>query len=235
MNNDNKGIGLIADIPDDQRPREKALSMGMKALSDIELMAILFGTGIKGKGVMEMCREILDDNKGHISRVSNMSAHEFMQRYKGIGPAMALTLLAGLELGVRAAAESVKISEQAITSSKAAYDYMNSHLFNLDHEEFWVLLLKRNLKPLREFRVGQGGLSYTAVDPKIIIREALISNAGSMMLFHNHPSGALETSPQDIALTERIAKAAELFDMRVLDHLIIGHNNYYSFHDDGKL
>lgn len=235
MNMNTPGSGLMADIPDDERPREKALKFGMKALSDVELMAILFGTGIKGKGVMDMCREILDDNRGHISRVSNMNAHEFMQRYKGIGPAKALTLLAGLELGVRAAAESVRLADQPITGSRAAFDYMNSHMFNLGHEEFWVLLLKRNLQPLREFRVGQGGLAYTAVDPKIIIREALISNSAAMMLFHNHPSGSLTASPQDIALTDRIAKAAELFEMRVLDHIIIGQNNYYSFHDDGKL
>ena len=235
MSMNTNGKGLMSDIPDDERPREKALRLGMKALSDVELMAILFSTGIKGKGVMEMCREILEDNRGHLSSVSNMNAHEFMQRYKGIGPAKALTLLAGLELGVRAAAESVRISEQAIASSKAAYDYMNSHMFNLDHEEFWVLLLKRNLRPLREFRVGQGGLTYTAVDPKIIIREALISNASAMMLFHNHPSGSLQASPQDESLTQHIVKAAEIFEMRVLDHIIIGNSNYYSFHDSGKL
>lgn len=232
---DNLQAGLIADMPDDQRPREKALRLGMKALSDAELMAILFSTGIKGKGVTELCKEILHEHGGHLHKIASMNARDFMKMHKGIGPAKALTLLAGIELGVRASADAITLEEQSITSSKVAFQHMNQYLYNLDHEEFWVLLLKTNLRPLKEFCVGKGGLSMTAVDPKIIIREALLNNATAMMLFHNHPSGELRPSIQDDNLTKKIVAAAQLFDIRVLDHIIIGHSDFYSYHDEGKI
>lgn len=216
-------------------PREKALANGMKVLSDAELMAILFGTGIQGKDVFALCREILQEHEGHLSRVARMSAHEFMERYKGIGPAKALTLLAGLELGVRAAADELMSEDPKITGSRVAFEYMHHNMYNLDHEEFWVLLLKNNLRPLRAFKAGQGGLSMTAVDVKIVVREALVSNSTAMMLFHNHPSGELRPSSHDAALTKKIVNAAALFDIRVLDHIIIGRNEYFSFHDEGVM
>ncbi len=226
---------LIADLPGDARPREKALTNGMGALSDAELMAIVFGTGIKGKGVLALCEEILAAHGGHLSKIAGTPARDFIKQHKGIGPAKALTLLAGIELGVRAAADAVRLDDPRMASSKAAFEYMHPHLYNLDHEEFWVLMLRSNLKPLREFKAGQGGLASTAVDVKVIMREALIANAAAMMIFHNHPSGALEASPQDKALTKKIVDAAAYFGIRVLDHIIVGNNAYYSFHDEGLL
>ncbi|MCH5221774.1 MAG: DNA repair protein RadC [Muribaculaceae bacterium] len=219
----------------DNLPREKALSKGFKALSDAELMAILFGTGIKGKGVLALCEEILEEYGGHLSKIARTEAHEFIKQHKGIGPAKALTLLAGIELGVRAASDAVSIDEPSITSSNTAFEYMHKHLYNLDHEEFWVLLLRNNLKPLREFKVGQGSLTATAVDVKMVLREAVINNAAAMMIFHNHPSGSLTPSPQDVSLTRKISEGAKLFDIKMLDHIIVGHNAFYSFNDEGKI
>ncbi|MBD5234192.1 MAG: DNA repair protein RadC [Bacteroidales bacterium] len=235
MSTEAKYKGLMADIPEDARPREKALALGMGALSDVELMAIVFSTGIKGKGVMDLCRDILGEYGYHLSKISSMPARDFIRNHKGIGPAKALTLLAGIELGLRAAADAVKVEEKKITSSQTAFDYMQHHLYNLDHEEFWVLLLRNNLTPMREFRVGQGGIAATFVDVKLIMKEALLSNATSMMLFHNHPSGALEASAQDRALTKKIVDAARYFDIRVLDHIIVGKSKYFSFHDEGLM
>ena len=229
------GSRLIADTPLDLRPREKALALGMKALSDEELMAIVFGTGIRGKGVVAMCEDILKAHNGHISEIARMNARDFMKAHKGIGPAKALTLLAGIELGVRAAADAIKVEEPELSSSQQAFDYMHHHLYNLPHEEFWVLLLKQNNRPLREFKVGQGGLTMTVADPRIILREALLSNSPAIMLFHNHPSGALKASRQDISLTEKIVAAAAMLEIRVLDHIIVGTNAYFSFHDEGLL
>lgn len=225
----------MKNLPDDLKPREKALQFGLKSLTDQELMAIIFGTGIHGKDVMQLCSEILDANRGSLADVAALTARQFMDRHKGIGPAKALTLLAGLELGVRAAAEAVRQEKPAMTSPKLAYEYMRGHFAGLDHEQFWVLLLKQNLKPLREFMVGQGGLNATAVDVKIIIREALLSNAPAMMLFHNHPSGNLRPSIQDINLTKRIKEAAALFDIRVVDHLIATTADFFSLHDNGQM
>lgn len=222
-------------MTDFEKPREKALREGMKALSDSELMAIVFGTGIQGKDVFSLCDEIVDDNKGHMSRIASLSAREFMERYKGIGPAKALTLLAGIELGVRAAADAAVDIKGRLTSSKAAFDYMYKHFYKLDHEQFWVLLLSNALRPLREIRVGQGGLTATVVDPKIIFKEAVMAGASAIMLFHNHPSGNLEASVQDRSLTSKIGECARLFDIRLLDHIICGNGQFYSFHDNGIL
>lgn len=222
-------------MPDDQRPREKALTHGIKSLSDAELMAIIFSTGIKGKSVVQMCEEILADNDRHISRVASMDVKQFIDRYKGIGPAKALTMLAALELGARSAADAVKIEDPAINSSKIAHRYMQRYLFGLDHEEFWVLLLKNNLRAIRPVRISIGGITFTAVDVKIVIREAILAGASSIMLFHNHPSGTREASIEDIKLTWRICDAARLLDIRVLDHIIFCGNDFFSLHDEGKM
>lgn len=220
---------LEKESPGNMMPREKALAFGIKSLSDAELMAIIFTTGIKGKTVVQMCEDILADNEHHISKVARMNVTEFMQRYKGIGPAKALTMLAALELGNRSAADALKVEQTQIRTSEQAYRYMKPHLDGLDHEEFWVLYLKRNNSPIRALKIGQGGLSTTTVDVKIIMREALSANAASMMLFHNHPSGNIRPSEADIALTKKIGEAAKLLEMRVLDHLIIGIDSYCSF------
>lgn len=228
-------IGLIAEMAQEQRPREKALTHGIKSLSDSELMALIFATGIKGKGVVAMCDDILADNDGHLSLIAEMDAAEFMNRYKGIGPAKALTLLAALELGTRSVADAAKCASRTITSADMAAKYMAPHLAHLDHEEFWVLLLKQNLTPIRAVRIGVGGTNATLVDVKIIMRQAIMAKASAMMLFHNHPSGALTPSIPDINLTNKITEAAKLMDIRVTDHIIIGRGHHYSFHENGKM
>lgn len=233
---------LIADMDASERPREKALNHGIKSLTDAELMALIFSTGIKGKSVIQLCREILDDNDGHISRVAEIDTREFMRRYAGIGPAKALTLLAALELGHRSVADSVSVQSRVINSSAAAAKYMYRFLSGLDHEEFWVLMLRKNLTVLREMRIGQGGLAGTVVDVQMIGREVILSKAAGVMLFHNHPSGNPRPSQQDITLTKKIAEALALFDVRLLDHIIIRNgispdetDGFYSFYDNGKL
>jgi len=229
------GTPLRSTAPRDGLPREKALAYGIKALSDAELMAIIFGTGIQGKNVIKMCEEILDDNAGHISKVARMDIHEFMRRYKGIGPAKALTMLAALELGSRSTADALKIDDPTMSSADMAFQYMKHYLDGLNHEEFWILLLKQNLKPLRAIRVGQGGLNATVVDVKVILREALLAASPAIMLFHNHPSGQLAASIEDEKLTNKICQAAELLGIRVLDHIIIGVDRFFSFHNAGLM
>lgn len=224
----------MSDMPDELKPREKAMTCGIKALTDAELMALIFSTGIKGKSVLQMCTDILADNDNHISKVAGTDVKEFIRRYKGIGAAKALTMLAALELGSRAAADAMKLADVKITTPESAYRYMSHKFDGLDHEEFWVLLLKQNGSPLRPVKIAQGGLTATVVDHKIIFREALAANAPRLMLFHNHPSGSLQPSAQDIALTKKICDAARLLDIAVLDHIIIG-AGYYSFHDQGRM
>lgn len=228
-------FSLMSDVAPEDRPREKALAQGIKSLTDAELMAIIFATGIKGKSVVQMCQEILNDNQGHISKVATMNVREFMQRYKGIGPAKALTMLAALELGTRSAADALKIENPPINSSELAYKYMSPYLYGLDHEEFWLLLLKNNLTVIKSARIGLGGISFTAVDIKIIMREALLAGASAMMLFHNHPSGNKNVSQQDKDITKKICEAARVMDIKVLDHIVFCGGSYYSFNDQGTM
>lgn len=223
----------FADMPDELKPREKALAYGIKALDNVELMAIIFGTGMHGKDVMAMCREILDDNRGHISLFARMDVREVIERYKGIGPAKALTVLAALELGARSASDALLVENPSITQAKLAYEFMRSKLGDLDHEEFWVLFLRRNLTPLRAMRVGQGGLDATYVDIKVIMREAIKAGSSAVMLFHNHPSGNTNPSSADIELTRRIVAAAKTLEISVPDHIIMTYSAYYSFNDNG--
>lgn len=216
-------------------PREKAMKFGVKSLSDRELMAILFGTGVKGKNVFELCDEILKAKSGHLSLVTKMDCDEFTRQFKGIGPAKALTLLAALELGVRASADALTVVNEPLSTSKIAYESVRPVFYGLDHEQFWIAFLDRSNKLIKKMRVGQGGLSYTAVDVRVIMREALVSRASGIILFHNHPSGNLKPSSPDKKLTERVAQCAKVFDLRVLDHIIVNDNTYYSFSDEGEM
>ena len=159
------------------------------------------------------------------------------QEFKGIGPAKALTLLAGLELGSRATEDAVKLAmkRKPITSPEDIRKLMGAELGNLPHEEFWVLYLNQAGKLIKKVQIGRGGITATAVDVRLILREALLATASAMILVHNHPSGNLQPSHQDIALTEKTARAAKYHDIRVNDHLIFTDTGYYSFHNEGMM
>ncbi|MBO5052720.1 MAG: DNA repair protein RadC [Muribaculaceae bacterium] len=226
---------LIADMPSDTRPREKALRHGIKSLTDIELMAIIFSTGVKGLSVLDLSRLILNDANGHLSDVAHMTPAQFCKRYKGIGPAKAITLLAALELGSRASSDAARKSTPQIHDSRSGYTIMKHRFENLDHEEFWLLMLSRSHKVIHDVRIGVGGVSATVVDIKILMRHVIDNCASSIIVCHNHPSGNLSPSPQDDSLTQKIKDAAKIFDVHVIDHLIICDNGYYSYADNGRL
>lgn len=226
---------LMRDIEPAQRPREKAMRDGLDSLSNAELMAIVFATGMQGKNVVELSDDILRDNHGHLSRVMRMSVKEMCRRYKGIGPAKALTLLAALKLGERTVADALRADDPPMTSSAVAYDYMAHRMVPLPHEEFWVLYLNQANRVLSERRIGQGGVAGAMVDVRLVMKGAIEELASAMIIFHNHPSGNLRPSNQDEALTRKIRDAAAILDIRLNDHIIIGAGGYYSFHDEGKI
>ena len=149
--------------------------------------------------------------------------------------AKAISILAALELGSRSAADAASITQPVINSSKIAVEVMRHHFERLPHEEFWVMLLSQAGKVIREVCVSRGGISLTAVDVKLILKSAIENYASAMILFHNHPSGALKPSPQDDALTRKICEAARLLDIRVNDHIIITDGAHYSYHDNGLM
>ena len=227
---------LIRDMALDQRPRERAIKHGIKTLGDAELMAVIFATGIKGKSVVTLCEEMLEEKGGHLSLLSRMTVKEICEQFKGIGPAKAVSLLAALELGSRAAADAASMmSDTPLTSSQRAYDRIRWRLERLDHEEFWAILMSRNGRELRQLKIGQGALSSTVVDVRQLVRAALDCQASSLILFHNHPSGTLMPSPQDDSTTRKIKEACKLFDITVNDHIIITDSDFYSYHDNGRM
>ncbi len=227
---------MMADIDVSMRPREKAIAQGFDSLTDAELLAIIFNTGIRNINVVELSRMILDDNDGHLSRLMRMSHGDIMRRYKGIGQAKAITLLAALQLGIRAAQDESSIVRTPVRSSVDIATLMKPRMCWLANEEFRVLHLSRANEVISEQLVGKGGLDATVVDVRLVIREALQLSASAIACVHNHPSGALRPSQQDIALTRKLKEAAALFDIRLLDHVIIGAGKgYFSFADEGML
>jgi DNA repair protein RadC len=217
----------------DDRPREKLRSKGPSALSDSELIAILINHGTKEKSAMELAREAMRIAKNSLAEMSKLSVPE-LTKIKGIGDAKAVTIVAALELGRRRQAVLSREKEFVQKSSDVA-GYLQSLLRDYRHEVFAVLFLNRSNK-INHFQIiSQGGITGTVADPRVILKKALEEEAVSMILCHNHPSGSLKPSRADEELTNKIKEAARYFDIKVLDHLIVSDDGYFSFADEGIL
>ncbi len=217
----------------EDRPREKLLALGSSALSDAELLAILIGSGNAKESAVDLSRRILQANKNDLHLLGKQDVTALMQ-YKGIGEAKAITIVAAMELGRRR--KNVDPSQEiSMNSSRLIYEYFSTHLSDLPHEEFWILLLTNSLKVIRKVKIAQGGITETTVDIRLLMKAAVTHLASAIVLCHNHPSGNIQPSRQDDLLTERIQKAASLFQIRVIDHIIIGDHSYYSYSDEGKM
>jgi DNA repair protein RadC len=230
--NQNKKIS-IKDLSEDDRPREKLIIKGRRALTDAELLAILIGSGNRTESAVQLCQRILIELKNDLNKLGKLEVNELV-KYKGIGEAKAISIIAALELGRRRKEESPEILEP-ISSSKAAYNYFISHMQDLAHEEFWVLLLNRANKPIDIRMVASGGVSATIVDVKIILKLGIEKLASSIIIAHNHPSGNLTPSDSDKEITHKIKNACKLIEMPLLDHLIVTDKSFFSFSDEGIL
>lgn len=228
MSYENQKISIKCWAEDD-RPREKFASKGRHVLSDAELIAILIGSGNKQESAVELSKRILISHQNNLSRLGKLSIAE-LAKFKGIGQAKAISILAGLELGLRRK-EASSDSKSTIQSSKDAYEHISPQLRGLPHEEFWMLLLNRANQVISKQIVSKGGQSETTADPKIIFRIALEQHASSLIFAHNHPSGSLKPSQADISLTKKLIEAGRLLDISVLDHLIIAENDFFSLAD----
>ncbi len=218
---------------EDDRPREKLLRQGKRALSNAELIAILLGSGNRSQSAVELSKHILEDSGGRLRELSRLSVADLTKR-KGIGPVKAITLIAALELANRSGAEG-SMDRKKVSCSRDVYAFFKPLLQDSTYEEFWILLLNRGNKILRSICISQGGLSGTVADPKKIFKSALELYAASVVLCHNHPSGNIKPSESDIRLTQKLKKAGAFLDLPVIDHIIIGENNYFSFADEGLL
>ena len=218
---------------EDDRPREKLLNKGKFVLSDSELIAILIGSGNREKSAVELSKEILADSNNNLIELTKLSVKE-LTKFKGIGEAKAISIIAALELGKRRRAQET-LEKPKIQSSKAAFEIVYPHLSDLAHEEFWVLLMSNSNKLLTKKRISVGGINGTVADGKIIFKEAIEQSAIGIILCHNHPSGNLEASEADISLTNKLFKAGKLLDINVLDHIIVAGETYLSFADEGMM
>jgi DNA repair protein RadC len=217
----------------DDRPREKMLQKNAQALSDVELLAILIGSGTRNRTAIDLAREIMGLCDNQLGELSRMSLSEIMQ-VKGIGTAKAIHIGAALELGRRRQFGKAPQKSQ-IKTSKDIAELLRCRLQDLDHEVFGVAYLNQANR-VNDFEIiSSGGITGTVADPRIILRKALEKKAVSIILCHNHPSGNLQPSRADEQLTEKIRSAASLMDIRLLDHIIVSDQGYYSFADEGLL
>jgi DNA repair protein RadC len=217
----------------DDQPREKLLSSGAENLSVSELLAILIQKGTHRKTAIDLGREVLKLGKDNLGELGKLSVKELM-KIKGIGEAKAITIVAALELGRRRQA-TIPLHRTSVSSSVDIALYLQSRLKDYRHEVFGVLYLNRANKITRFEIVSEGGITGTVADPRIILRKALETDAVSLILCHNHPSGSLRPSRADEILTDKIKEAANYLDIRVLDHVIVSEEGYYSFADEGLL
>jgi len=200
-------------------------------LSDAELVAILIGSGNRKESAVDLCKRILASVDNNLNTLGKLSLKQLME-FKGIGEAKAITIAAALELGRRRRLEEAPELKK-ITSSKAVFEIMQPLIGELPHEEFWVLYLNNSNKVVHKAQISKGGITGTVVDIRLIFKIAFESNATSIILTHNHPSGKLMASDADRIITKKLKSAGEQLDVAVLDHIIITENGYYSFQDEG--
>ena len=217
----------------EDRPREKLMEKGEEALTNAELLAILIGSGNSKQSAVDLMSDILKACDGKLSQLSLMTIDE-LTAFNGIGEAKAITIKAAAEIGRRRAMENSQ-SRTQLTNAADTYAIMHPVMQDLDHEEFWVLLLNNQARLIKKVRLSMGGITQTAVDVRQILRAALMANATNMVVCHNHPSGSLKPSNDDRHLTDCIKQAANTMNIRLIDHVIITDGDYYSFADNGKI
>jgi DNA repair protein RadC len=216
--------------PED-RPREKLLLKGISALSDAELIAILLGSGTAKMSALDVAKRVLAAANNQLHELAKFSVNDFT-KLKGIGEARAVTIIAALELG-RRKKDTDSEERLKIGTSSDVYDYISPDLIDIDHEEFWIVLVNRSNRIIKKLRVSVGGVAGTVADPKIIFKKAIEDLASGIILVHNHPSGNISPSQVDRDLTKKMKEAGKHLEIQVLDHIIIGGQKYFSFADEG--
>jgi DNA repair protein RadC len=217
----------------EDRPREKMLLKGIQSLSDSELIALLIGSGTREVSAVDLARKMLVMADNNLDKLGRYTVQE-LKKIKGIGQARAISVVAALELGRRRKSADSR-EDQKISGSRDVFDQMFPVLSDLNHEEFWILLLNRSNKILEKQKISQGGITGTVTDIRMILKLALENLATSLILCHNHPSGNLQPSEADISITRRLKESSGLMDIALLDHLIIAGKSYFSFADENLI
>ncbi len=223
----------IKDWAAEDRPREKLLKKGLSSLSDAELIALLIGSGTRNESAVELAKKVLKNANNNLNELGKLEIKD-LQKNKGIGEAKAITITAALELGRRRKLGNI-IDKQKISSSTDVFELFQPLLGDLPYEEFWILLLNRSNKIIDRFKISQGGISGTVIDSRLILKTAIEKLASSIILCHNHPSGNKMPSEADDSITKKLIDGGKLFDISVLDHIIIADTLFFSYADEGKL
>lgn len=227
---DRQGQQRIAEL---KELRERLLNLGAQALTDAEILGLLLRNGSIGRTQMDMARDLLAATDRDLGTLGRLSIADMM-KIPGMGEARAMSLMAAMELGRRRMIDTAR-DRPWIRSSAEAYNEFRPKLMDLQYEQFWMLMLDRGNRLMRVLEVSDGGMHGTVADPKRIFRMALESRAASIVLAHNHPSGQLRPSEEDIHLTRKLSEGAKLLDIGVQDHLIVTAHGYYSFADQGQI
>lgn len=217
----------------DDRPREKFNQKGKQAVSDSELLAILIGMGSRQHSALDIARIMLSTHGNSLDNLAKLSIED-LTKFPGIGLAKAITISAALEIGNRRT-QITDMELPIINSSATAYEILRPKLVDLQQEVFYVLFLSRKLQPIKMEKISMGSTHATVVDIKVIAKQAIGHMAASVIVAHNHPSGSLEPSEEDLKVTIKIKEALKLIDVQLQDHLIITNRGYYSFADESKL
>lgn len=213
------------------RPREKLLQQGRRQLTDAELIAILIGSGSRNETAVDLSKRILGSCQNDLHKLAQLGVKE-LSKFKGIGEAKAITIVAALELG-RRRKDAEPADVQKVTSSIDVHRLLKADLADLPHEEFWVLLMSRSNVVIGKHFLSKGGQAGTVVDPKIVFKTALEHGAASLVLVHNHPSGSLKPSSADISITKKLMELGKMMEIAVHDHLIVYNDTFLSLADEG--
>ena len=232
-NHENHSRLTIPQWSEADRPREKMMQKGAEALSDAELLGILIGSGNTEESAVALMQRILAAAGNDLNTLGKWEVRDFA-RFKGMGPAKSITVMAALELGKRRKLQERR-ERAVIRSSQDIYELFHPLLCDLPTEEFWVLLLNQAARVIDKVRISRGGIDQTTADVRAILREALLQRATQLVLVHNHPSGNVQPSAEDRRLTQQVQQAARVMNIRVLDHLVVTDGRYYSFNDEGVL
>lgn len=230
----------LKDWDADDKPREKLINKGKRALSNAELLAILIRSGSVGENAVDLAKEILKDSQNNLTSLSRRDIKDLTQGYKGMGEAKAITIIAALELGYRMLGETNKQDDMAVTDSGKLFSCISTSLVNLPTEEFWAIYLNVKMKIIFKQKISSGGLTNVSVDTRRIFSIALEKNAVYIAVAHNHPTGSLKPSKNDIDLTKQIKECGKILNINLVDHIIIGtgadgRTDYYSFADNGMI
>jgi DNA repair protein RadC len=223
----------IKQMAAEDRPREKLLLKGVTSLSDAELIAILIGSGNKNKTAVQLAQQILNDASNNLNTLGKLTVKD-LESYKGIGEAKAISIVAAMELGRRKRFSEPE-KRDTVRSSKDIFNIFYGLVCDIAHEELWIALINNAGRVIEKDKISQGGVGETSADIRLIMKKAINTMCQGIVLCHNHPSGNLQPSAQDDLLTKRLKDAAILMNIKLLDHIIISDNKYYSYADEGRI